>query len=1122
MWSRVRRLIAVALCVAALAPVGAAATPALAQAFPPSSPCSVAPTTGAVQGPSVESPGGPCDVKYDLGQGAVANVTVAAFVEVQANLDPATAWPNCNNFSATQPIDWKAVASVGAPGYRGQCPAPKVDTGATFANGLAPTPNPNAVVVVYLFQRGMCLVSSYAPSPGEQKLVAILKQIDQAIQAAPAGNVCAGPTPTRAEVRVFSTPKQRADYRFEVAIPAMVPDRQGAPTFDQLYDQKLGKLELRLTYQAGKDGPTKQVSFSWPMAALVATSDQDRERLALDGQTYFVDRTRLLVLWRTLDQLEPLAADPANALDTPAPGEARFRGGELLFKRELYLSDDKGPVAHSDPNNSLFLRYVVRYPVVFLPGTAGSVLTVNGSRVWPANGLGSISPDERQFWGQLALDAQGNALPGLAVAATDVFRSYGTMLACNDKVRKGCVYQRWLAHMAQQGYAEGRNLLLFPYDWRLRIDGHSDALDQVVQRARDLNYDRGAIDWPQSGAPRPNQALPRDQVILVGHSQGGLVIRAYVARDDRAAKVAQAIMLGVPNLGTLKPFRLLGAYGYSFEAPFLDPEMGKWMGRNLPAAYYQLEVTPTGAIQSFLFDAQGNPVPDVRAALAALRTHVFCQAVQSHILSPPTTWGCQEATLNMDLLDAGTRFHAGLPSPADKGIPTFSINSVDRMTPIAYRQATRDVEARSPHVGSDFSGTIPHDVLATYGFLPADVFAQDAYPIVTGNPLGSIVRLPYYQEVQAACGDNLVPLYSLEGLPGAQNIYVAGVEHGGYLDDDSVQALIDRLLQGVRPASPRGKPTCNSLPVPSTNGTIVSVTSPADLHVYDAQGRHTGLTPQASVEEGIPGSTFEQDGPTQRVALPPSAGAFRVELRGTQDGSASLTVVAGDGRSERRADYLGIPETKAMRASLQLAPGALGPGTTLSVDPQGDGKNVQTLKPESAGGGLGASAPPAAPTTPSGSTSVSASVAPPAGNGAPGAQSPPPPPALGAPASTSDEPSVGLPRDAAPAPTQTSPGTGGAGRLSFPRPNIVAWVLVRTFLRRFGAIAIAIVAGALLVIPLVALRASHRGPRPGSGPVHPNPGGGASATQRRGHFCTRCGASAPDNARFCTRCGHAL
>ncbi len=1090
MWSRVRRLLAVALCVAAFTPVGGAATPALAQAFPPSSPCSVAPTTGAVQDPEESAAPGAkvqCKVVYAFGQDDVANVFVAVPEDPQQSLpDPTKAAQYCDD-GKTQPMTWKAVPDIGAVGYRGQCPEPTPKPGETIIHALT---------VTYLFQRGACVVAGLVTPPGEPKLVPILKQIDQAIQAAPTGNVCAGQAPTRAEVRVFSTPKQRADYRFEVAIPAMVPDRQGAPTFDQLYDQKLGKLELRLTYQAGKDGPTKQVSFSWPMAALVATSDQDRERLAQDGQTYFVDRARLLVLYRTLDQLEPLASDPANALDTPAPGEARFRGGELLFKRELYLSDDKGPVAHSNPNNSLFLRYVVRYPVVFLPGTAGSVLTVNGSQVWPANA--NRRPDtaaNRQFWGQLALDAQGRGLPGLAVAATDVFRSYAV---CNDTIRKGCVYQRWIAHMGQQGYAEGRNLLLFPYDWRLRTDSHVGALDQLVERARNLNYNRGAVNWDDPHRPT-YQPQPGDKVILVSHSQGGLVTRAYVADDSRAAKVAQAILLGAPNFGTLKPFRLLGAYGYNFEADiFLGLEMAKWMGRNLPAAYYQMEVTPTGAIQPFLFDAQGRPVPDVRAALAALRTHVFCATyVQNSV-------GCQEATLNMDLLDAATRFHASLPSPADKGIPTFSINSVDRMTPIAYRQATRDVSVKKVTVGRGFSGAIPHDVMAKYGLLPADVFAQDSYQIVSNNTLTYTVRLPYYLEVQAQCGDNLVPLHSLDTLRGSQNVYVAGVEHGGYTEDETVQQHIDRLLQGVRPAGlPR--PPCVSQPSPVEQAIGISEEgSPANLHVYDAQGRHTGLAADGSIEESIPGSTFETSGPNQEVRLPWTTQPVRIVLQGVATTAFNLRIVAGDGKSETSVSYLDVPETATMRGEVQLNPSGLGKATVLTVTGAG-GSGTQTHQPDdvqtftAAGGNIAPTPAAASPIATSGGTPAVPPLAP-----------------------TTEAPPLGLHRDAEPAPTQTSPGTGGAGQSPFPRPDIVALGLVRAIVRRFGAIAIAIVAGALLVIPFAALRGSHRGPRPGSGPVNPGPAGSANAAQRRGTFCTKCGARTSGNARFCTRCGHAL
>ncbi len=43
----------------------------------------------------------------------------------------------------------------------------------------------------------------------------------------------------------------------------------------------------------------------------------------------------------------------------------------------------------------------------------------------------------------------------------------------------------------------------------------------------------------------------QDQVILIGHSMGGVVIRAYLDKQDGAARVARAISLGAPFGGTV-------------------------------------------------------------------------------------------------------------------------------------------------------------------------------------------------------------------------------------------------------------------------------------------------------------------------------------------------------------------------------------------------------------------------------------------------------------------------------------------------------------------------------------------------------------------------------------------
>jgi pimeloyl-ACP methyl ester carboxylesterase len=75
------------------------------------------------------------------------------------------------------------------------------------------------------------------------------------------------------------------------------------------------------------------------------------------------------------------------------------------------------------------------------------------------------------------------------------------------------------------------DLYEFPYDWRRRVEFNGDLLNTYIER------------W---AADNPDQRFT-----LVGHSMGGLVARAYMARHTAEAerRVKRLIMLGTPHFG---------------------------------------------------------------------------------------------------------------------------------------------------------------------------------------------------------------------------------------------------------------------------------------------------------------------------------------------------------------------------------------------------------------------------------------------------------------------------------------------------------------------------------------------------------------------------------------------
>jgi len=103
------------------------------------------------------------------------------------------------------------------------------------------------------------------------------------------------------------------------------------------------------------------------------------------------------------------------------------------------------------------------------------------------------------------------------------------------------VYAPVIAHLEQLGYAEGRNLFVFAYDWRRSVFENAERLAAFVSEK----------------VPDPAQ-----RVDIVAHSMGGLISRVYALRFGGAPRIARLLSAGSPFLGSAKVFETLeGGWG---------------------------------------------------------------------------------------------------------------------------------------------------------------------------------------------------------------------------------------------------------------------------------------------------------------------------------------------------------------------------------------------------------------------------------------------------------------------------------------------------------------------------------------------------------------------------------
>lgn len=179
----------------------------------------------------------------------------------------------------------------------------------------------------------------------------------------------------------------------------------------------------------------------------------------------------------------------------------------------------------------------VRYPVIFVPGIAGSELYNDRELVWINTWrlLGSQLPVLNLFQMQwllplrLAADGVTPAKPSYHVHVGDVMR-HGLTDA----------YSGMIQSLKDQGYVEGKDLRLFPYDWRQDPAVTAAQLGRLVDQT-----------LKETGAGK---------VVLLSHSMGGLVARDYVVHGG-APKVKAMMALATPWLGAPVAYRAL-QYGW--------------------------------------------------------------------------------------------------------------------------------------------------------------------------------------------------------------------------------------------------------------------------------------------------------------------------------------------------------------------------------------------------------------------------------------------------------------------------------------------------------------------------------------------------------------------------------
>jgi pimeloyl-ACP methyl ester carboxylesterase len=263
-----------------------------------------------------------------------------------------------------------------------------------------------------------------------------------------------------------------------------------------------------------------------------------------------------------------------------------------------------GPSARSAP--------LGKYPVIFIPGTAASFLwgpaPLNAGQwvYWfslgqlATNGIPPLAPNMGSDIAQLAKHPDGSDVnPNIQVG--DIFRTLATGGNWGLSMAgwaNGDIYQDFIDFMKCQGYTENDRFVqggngwfnVFPYDWRGDPAANAVLLANKVQ---DVLQRTGA-----------------SKVILIAHSQGGLVARSFIAGQYQDAagnaftggsRVAAFIDIATPWLGTVRVTQAM-TVGWNFGIPGMNPGWGQILAPNWPAVY-AMSPTASGFANTSYFSA---------------------------------------------------------------------------------------------------------------------------------------------------------------------------------------------------------------------------------------------------------------------------------------------------------------------------------------------------------------------------------------------------------------------------------------------------------------------------------------------------------------------------------------
>jgi nitrous oxidase accessory protein NosD len=629
-----------------------------------------------------------------------------------------------------------------------------------------------------------------------------------------------------------------------------------------------------------------------------------------------------------------LAITPDTSTTTPTElHDGDFANGEL-FSRTLAFP--KGTyLYHYEANGG-----EQRYPLV-----SEFVFTTGYSNVAFIPGL-----EASQLFRPYGGDTQLLWLPGMSSHVKNLYLSSTTGGSLNRTVYVSgvlktaygvSIYQGFLDKMEEMKSSEDiERFETFPYDWR---KFQTDAATQLVSTGPNGEF-YSMIERVKEMA----DTSPTGKVTIITHSNGGLVAKELtdiLKQQGKANDIEKIIMVAAPELGTPKAILeiLHGAEPFVLGTP--NKEVTRELAENMKSAYSLLPSRE-------YFNRLGTPVrPLVEFSTTTSATLSFRNIYDNSIS-------------DYDTLRRFLRGENGLRSE-----PAPSVTNEPNVLKENFLTDAEELHARqdnwTPPIGVDVIEIIgwgldtPHGVLYTKAskqktVCNANLSVCTKIDVIDPQPLKTTIE-----------GDGTVQYVSAEAMRG-ERYWVKMNEHNALwqfninrdhkniLEIKSVQTLLSTLVKN-QSTSTLPQYIIDTKPVESIadKRLRISAHSPVSLHLYDAFGNHTGITPNPDTssdiewyEEKIPNSYYWRIGEGQYTGVGAEA-ITTIVLKGKEVGTFTLEIqeVVG-GENASTTIFQNIPTTASTTATVQAGGGAT---SILSVDFDGNGTIDAELPPNDGG-----------------------------------------------------------------------------------------------------------------------------------------------------------------------------